>query len=310
MNPFGEELITVGPDYEWYRPNNTYGDQLLPQPPLRLKSRAQFEQDRIFGYPPRMGERNLPRETHMPFMYENVDEVRATIRAREEAKRRGIIIDLWMASAEIVALIAQHDEKHGSIKPREAKETKELTRKRRRGEAAEPTQVKRRRKGKEATPPPEEEEEGRKTLRIKLTLKGNNKRSHSEIEEVEESTDSKETDTKAIEDGPSPSKILKLSGLPRNHHTLKGISTPTASKAEPKKEPVQAASTEILATGAPEAGPSDQSLGETPGGRPRRRAAAALMAEFENHAQERARRAHARKKGSDKPDDPDDNHPH
>ncbi|PYH87566.1 hypothetical protein BO71DRAFT_445834 [Aspergillus ellipticus CBS 707.79] len=290
VNSFGEELVPVEPEYEWYRPNNTYGDQLLPQPPLRLKSRDQLEKDRIFGYPPRMGERNVPRETNLPFLYENVDEVRATIKAREEAKKRGIHFDPWMASVEILALISQFDEDPVNVEASEPTETKEPpTRKRRRGEATETTQVSKRRR-KEPTP------EQPKTLRIKLTLNRNaaaKKRPHSQIEELPDDTDEQE-------DGPSSSKILKLSGLPRDRAAKSNL-PPSTPSSELKRESVDEAS------GASEAGPADQAMGETPGGRPRRRAAAALIAEFQNHAEARARRASARKKGTaDKADDPGD----
>ncbi|OOF97993.1 hypothetical protein ASPCADRAFT_205261 [Aspergillus carbonarius ITEM 5010] len=295
MNEFGEELVTVGPGYAWYRPNNTYGDQQLPQPPIRLKSHEQFEKDRIFGFPPLMGERNLPRETQT-FYYENVDEVKASIKAQKEAQKRGIVVDRMMTAAYIQALIAQHDDNVAKEGPTEVKETKEPTRKRRRGEASENTQVSKRRR-REPTPAPEQP----KTLRIKLTLKGAaaaaaaaaKKRSHSDMEETPAETTSQE-------ERPSPSKILKLSGLRRNF-AVESTATPSTPGSEAKKNATNGASD------TSEAGPSEQNLGTTPGGRPRRRAAAALMAEFQNHAEQRARRANARKKGtsSDRLDDPD-----
>ncbi|KAA8648974.1 putative GPI-anchored cell surface glycoprotein [Aspergillus tanneri] len=109
VNKFGEECIVISSDYEWYRPNNTYGDDQLPLPPVRLKSREQLEKDRIFGFPPRMGERNLPRKTYLPFTLENVDEEKAKIKAREEARQRGLVFDRSMSCAEIKTLIRQHD---------------------------------------------------------------------------------------------------------------------------------------------------------------------------------------------------------
>ncbi|PWY93497.1 hypothetical protein BO94DRAFT_582885 [Aspergillus sclerotioniger CBS 115572] len=295
LNEFGEELVTVGPGYAWYRPNNTYGDQQLPQPPVRLKSHEQLEKDRIFGFPPLMGERNLPREAQT-FYYENVDEVKASIKAQKEAKKRGIVVDRMMTAAYIQALIAQHDENAAKEGLTEVKGTKEPTRKRRRGEASENTQVSKRRR-REPTPVPEPP----KTLRIKLTLKGaaaaaaaaTKKRYHSDMEETPAETTSQE-------ERPSPSKILKLSGLRRNF-AVESTSTPSTPGTDTKKN------TSNGTSDTSEAGPSEPNLGTTPGGRPRRRAAAALMAEFQNHAEQRARRANARKKGgsSDKPDDPD-----
>ncbi|RAL05993.1 putative GPI-anchored cell surface glycoprotein [Aspergillus ibericus CBS 121593] len=284
MNEFGEELVTVGPGYAWFRPTNTYGDQLLPQPPVRLKSHEQLAKDRIYGFPPLMGERNLPRE-NVPFFYENVDEVKALIKAQKEAQKRGILVNRMMPAAYIQELIAKHDNNAETAAPSEVKETKEPTRKRRRGETSETTQASKRRR-REPSPPREKP----KTLRIKLTLKGAaaKKRSHSDTEETPAETISPER--------PSPSKILKLSGLRRNFAVESTPSTPAA---------------EANATNGADTveGPErpEPNLGTTPGGRPRRRAAAALMAEFQNHAEERARRANARKKGpsSDKPDDPD-----
>ncbi|BCS12783.1 hypothetical protein ALUC_50829A [Aspergillus luchuensis] len=313
-NKFGEELVVVGEGYSWFRPNNTYGDKLLPQPPIRLKSHEQFEKDRIFGYPPRMGERNLPQDNKMPFFFENVDEVKATIKAREEARKRGIAVDRMMPAAYIQTLIAQHDEtapKDGPGEVKEAKETKEPTRKRRRGgEASETTQVPKRRR-REPEPEPTPPAEPPKTLRIKLTLKGGagaatRKRSYSEMED--QPADMKPAETKPAEgksqqERSSPSKILKL-GLRRNHtQEMIRRTTPedlAMSPPEPPKDMYEAFNV------APPPGPPPRNYNTAPGGRPRRRAAAALIAEFQNHAEERARRANARKRNvpSDKPDDP------
>ncbi|RMJ20915.1 GPI-anchored cell surface glycoprotein [Aspergillus sp. HF37] len=84
-----DEYFIVPPQHELYRPANTYGDSQLPQPPMRLRSLEQANKDRIFGFPPRIGERNLPREPNAPFKPENVEEVIAKIRAREAARLRG-----------------------------------------------------------------------------------------------------------------------------------------------------------------------------------------------------------------------------
>ncbi|RAH57138.1 GPI-anchored cell surface glyco protein [Aspergillus piperis CBS 112811] len=313
-NKFGEELVVVGEGYSWFRPNNTYGDKLLPQPPIRLKSHEQFEKDRIFGYPPRMGERNLPQDNKMPFFFENVDEVKATIKAREEARKRGIAVDRMMPAAYIQTLIAQHDEtapKDGPGEVKEAKETKEPTRKRRRGgEASETTQVPKRRR-REPEPEPTPPAEPPKTLRIKLTLKGGagaatRKRSYSEMEDQPaemKPAETKPAEGKSQQERSSPSKILKL-GLRRNYtQEMIRRTTPedlAMGPPEPPKDMYEAFNV------APPPGPPPRNFNTAPGGRPRRRAAAALIAEFQNHAEERARRANARKRNvpSDKPDDP------
>ncbi|PLN77006.1 hypothetical protein BDW42DRAFT_177665 [Aspergillus taichungensis] len=108
VNEFGEELFAVGPEYEVFRPNNTYNDDELPQPPLRYKARDQVERDRIFGYPPRMGERNLPQETAAPFRVEDVNTELAKIKLREEAKSLGIAVGRTWNLNDIEAAIATH----------------------------------------------------------------------------------------------------------------------------------------------------------------------------------------------------------
>ena len=60
LNEHGEEFVLVPNTYVWYRPNNTFNDPLLPPPRPRMKSVAQIEKDRVFGFPPLLGERNLP----------------------------------------------------------------------------------------------------------------------------------------------------------------------------------------------------------------------------------------------------------
>ncbi|KAG2420861.1 hypothetical protein HFD88_000475 [Aspergillus terreus] len=109
FNEFGEELLGIPVGYTWVRPNNTYGDDALPQPPIRLKSCEQIEKDKIYGFPPRIGERNLPRDMDSPFFVEDVDEEKAKIKAREEARKRGIATNRSMSVGDIEALIAQHD---------------------------------------------------------------------------------------------------------------------------------------------------------------------------------------------------------
>ncbi|RAL15998.1 putative GPI-anchored cell surface glycoprotein [Aspergillus homomorphus CBS 101889] len=317
VNQFGEELVYVGTEYEWYRPNNTYGDELLPLPPVRLISRDQLEKDRIFGFPPLMGERNIPRETNMPFTFEDVMEERAKIKARDAARKRGIEVDRYMPSAAIQALIAEHDKTSSDQeKSGPGAETKgPAPRKRRRG-AEQPTDAaqaaKRRRKGE--TPPFTPDQP--KTLRIKLTLKGtaaaaaaegtsspnpgSKKRTRSEVESapgVNGTPDSKAPQTR-------PTKLLKLSGLRRDSaSTSTSTSTPAKSNASPATPGgglKNNAAPTPPSTSGPQAftatDPSATPLGTTPGGRPRRRAAAAFLAESQTHAEQRARRANARKK--------------
>ncbi|KAK6813202.1 hypothetical protein RU639_010993 [Aspergillus parasiticus] len=336
INQFGEEYVVVGPDYEWYRPNNTYGDKQLPEPPVRLRSLEQSEKDRIFGFPPRIGERNLPRVTNFPFMMEDVYHERAKIKAREEARQKGITVDRSMSVPQIEALIDRHS-KSGSSQssetpapaPASAKSLKQDrptgSRKRRRTEPAIPSEApstndsttesthkpKRRRKntvGASAPTPtePEPSPEKPKTLKLKLifskrelpaTPSASNttntsakpkKRPHSEIE-----TDG----DNAASNGPSKSPKTASSNPTTTPRRLLKLSTPKQGQKEKSN---------AAPTSTPEVPPSaDQSSLTTPGGRPRRRAAAALMAEFQNHKEERARRANARKKtNTDNPEEP------
>ncbi|KAK2761331.1 hypothetical protein FQN54_001853 [Arachnomyces sp. PD_36] len=60
LNDHGEEIVLVPSTFVWHRPNNTFNDPLLPPPRPRMKSVAQIERDRVFGFPPPLGERNLP----------------------------------------------------------------------------------------------------------------------------------------------------------------------------------------------------------------------------------------------------------
>ncbi|RAQ46493.1 GPI-anchored cell surface glycoprotein [Aspergillus flavus] len=335
INQFGEEYVVVGPDFEWYRPNNTYGDKQLPEPPVRLRSLEQSEKDRIFGFPPRIGERNLPRATNFPFMMEDVYHERAKIKAREEARQKGITVDRSMSVPQIEALIDRHS-KSGSSQssetpapaPASAKSSKPDrpagSRKRRRTEPAIPSEApstndsttesthkpKRRRKntvGASAPTPTETEpsSEKPKTLKLKLifskrelpaTPSASNttntsakpkKRPHSEIE-----TDG----DNAASNGPSKSPKTASSNPTTTPRRLLKLSTPKQGQKEKSN---------AAPTSTPEVPPSaDQNSLTTPGGRPRRRAAAALMAEFQNHKEERARRANARKKTN--PDNPDE----
>ncbi|KAE8145106.1 hypothetical protein BDV25DRAFT_165380 [Aspergillus avenaceus] len=325
INEFGEEYLIVGPEFEWYRPNNTYGDKDLPQPPVRLRSLEQSAKDRIFGYPPRIGERNLPRAMNTPFIMENVYEERAKIRAREEARQRGIPVDRSLSYGQIEALLNQHHFS-GSSQPsatpvsaptatpasaanasnsNNERSTTTRSRKRRRTEPAvqqssanaiqssEVSQkAKRRRKdtvGQSTPAPPEQPpaSERPKTLKLKLSKK----RPHSEVDTNGDTNadprPTKSPKTSASDTTTTPRRLLKLS-TPKQAHAQKGKEPDTGKKEIEEEKPEN----------APTSTPNDPASGSnlTPGGRPRRRAAAALMAEFQNHAEERARRANARKK--------------
>lgn len=115
-NEHGEEYLFIPTDFELYRPNNTYNDKQLPQPPIRLKSREQLERDRVFGFPPRIGDRNVPQNCR-PFAFEDVEEEKAKAKAREEARSLGISVNGSLSVADIRAMIAQHG--HAGSLPQE-----------------------------------------------------------------------------------------------------------------------------------------------------------------------------------------------
>lgn len=299
--------MVVSSGYHWYRPTNTYGDGGLPQPPVRLKSDEQAEKDRIFGFPPRMGERNLPRAFSAPFSVENIDEERAKIRAREEARLRHIAVDRHMSTAEIRGLIQEHDSA-GAPNPNE-KSTRSA-RKRRHvegfGVPAEAPQSRRSRVGGGNSEVHEVGPASARTptgpARPNLILKMPRPAAH----------DAKDTQKRPSEEASGqPGRAHKRQKVHQEASGGEGQGQPTEptrltlsfkKKQQPKLRlrqpatPKQPESSQGVAEAAatPENPPS-ASPGQ-PSSRPRRRAAAALMAEFENHAQERARRANARKK--------------
>ncbi|KAL2835748.1 hypothetical protein BJY01DRAFT_223053 [Aspergillus pseudoustus] len=348
QNKHGEEFVTVGPKFEWYRPNYTYGDKSLPQPPARLRSYAQSEADRVFGYPPCIGDRNVPAEIKDFFLLENVPEERAKLKAKEAARARGIIVTRYMPLHEIELLISLYDNGHPPPPPVPAPENvteskpAASTRKRRRADTSstskpsEPVETpkpKRRRQEAEnltpAEPPapepgtepaaePSTEEPSspeKKSLRITLTF-GKNKYLLGQVAPSDRTTTTDQSKK------PPHSEIEENTDTPEKTHShgtrspkVQKVTTPTAEKTPNETAPTR---NETQAMGPPSTPASktaetktdkpgsaeEFSTETTPGGRPRRRAAAALMAGFQVHAEDRARRAeraraaHARRKGT------------
>jgi hypothetical protein len=264
LNKFGEEYVFVSSDYEWVHPTNTYGDDQLPQPPGRFRSREQAEKDRIFGYPPRLGERNLPQQTSLPFRLEDVDEEKAKVKARDGARLRGIPVDRTMSAEQIEALIAQYD-KAGEP----AKEEKPASglRKRRRTEPVNytndsPSGTKRRRQTLNAPDPAAVPAPVTQKPSLKVKFKFSNPEKAAAAAAIFQ---------------PMPSSQSKK-------RQLADVETDGEASSSKRRKPSPGT-----------ASPAEQNL--TPNGRPRRRAATALLADFQSHAEERARRA-ARKKAA------------
>ncbi|KAL2818821.1 hypothetical protein BDW59DRAFT_151879 [Aspergillus cavernicola] len=322
VNPHGEEYVIVPPEYEWYRPNNTYGDKDLPLPPVRLRSMAQAEKDRVYGYPPRIGDRNLPADDQGFFLLENVPEEKAKLTVKEAARARGIYITKFMPLEEIEGLINLHENGQPAVSENlPAENTKEPSRKRRRTETTSATKLesadtqkpKRRRQETDTASPPEPSapepaaadpsSPEKRSLKIILTFENkrflleeaiandsstdqSKKRPHSDIEE----------DNTHSHDTRSP-KMQRTSATTDNNtaESAQTPSTPAKATADKAEQPNATHDTPDSA---------DQYTETTPGGRPRRRATNALMAGFQRHAEDRARRSerarlgHARKRGT------------
>ncbi|OXV09972.1 hypothetical protein Egran_02265 [Elaphomyces granulatus] len=109
VNEFGEEYVLVPDTYVWIRPNHNHTDSTLFQLAPRLKSCEQAENDRIYGFPPLLGERNLPSGNPHEGSVEDVELETSKIKAREAAVQRGLIVDRSMSLASIEAKIKEHD---------------------------------------------------------------------------------------------------------------------------------------------------------------------------------------------------------
>ncbi|KAL4813648.1 hypothetical protein BDW67DRAFT_177776 [Aspergillus spinulosporus] len=311
VNKYEEEYVIIPPKFEWYRPNNTYGDDRLPLPPVRLRSLVQAEKDRAMGYPPLIGDRNIPI-TQEYFLYENVPEEKAKLKIKEAARERGIYVSRFMTPEEIQTMIDNYD----SGKPPvpldppvppavgESVKTKEPTRKRRRTEIAstpsKPSEVdtprpKRRRQDTDNTALSDHsagDDQEKLSLKVKLVFENKQLlRKHVAATEAKTAEQSRKRPHSEIED------------------IAKDTQSPTVQKQR-ASAPVSAPTTPAKGTGQPNSaqvtpGSTEQTPAETtPGGRPRRRAADALMANFQRHAEaralrsERAKMGHAKRKGT------------
>ncbi|KAL2870229.1 putative GPI-anchored cell surface glycoprotein [Aspergillus lucknowensis] len=329
VNKHGEEYVIVPDNFEWYRPNYTYGDKNLPPPPVRLRTFAQAENDRVFGYPPCIGERNVPADNQPYFLLENVPEEKAKLELKEAARARGIYITRFMPREELEMLIYIHD---NGVPPPPASTTvpendianKAIapSRKRRRADTTstsklpEPTETpksKRRRQEAENPTPPENggpdpnsgepESPEKKSLKITLTF-GDKRFLLGEAAPTDSTTpdQSKKRPHSEVEDN-TPEETH---GHDTRSPKTRKVSTTTADEKPPQSMPAPSTPGPKSA-GEKKATPSSSehfSTETTSGGRPRRRASAALMAEFQTHAEDRARRserarlAHARRKGT------------
>ncbi|KAJ5579836.1 uncharacterized protein N7459_005821 [Penicillium hispanicum] len=85
VNDSGEELVLTPPGHSPYRSPHTYGDDSLPMPPLRSRSDQQINNDDALGFPPLIGDRNIPFDGQAQFLPEDVTEETARAQARRKA---------------------------------------------------------------------------------------------------------------------------------------------------------------------------------------------------------------------------------
>ncbi|RJE20199.1 GPI-anchored cell surface glycoprotein [Aspergillus sclerotialis] len=103
-----DEYEMVPPDYELYRPPNTYGDDKLPAPPIRMRSLKQAKKDIQFGFPPRIRQKNYPR--NKAFMLEDVERFSAIM----SAEQRNIEFPATISTEDLHALILEKDPEYDS----------------------------------------------------------------------------------------------------------------------------------------------------------------------------------------------------
>lgn len=86
VNDKGEEIVLTPTGSSPYRSPHTYGDEELPYPPVRVRTEQQAEIDNAFGYPPFIGDRNIPLKAQTPFKTEDVTEEKARAQAQAQAR--------------------------------------------------------------------------------------------------------------------------------------------------------------------------------------------------------------------------------
>ncbi|KAJ5173030.1 hypothetical protein N7492_005623 [Penicillium capsulatum] len=87
-NDNGEEVTLSPSTISPYRSPNTYGDEALPQPPIRSRTVSDVEKDNALGFPPLLGDRNIPFGPEAQFQPEDVTEVQARVKTRGKARQK------------------------------------------------------------------------------------------------------------------------------------------------------------------------------------------------------------------------------
>ncbi|KAJ5376767.1 hypothetical protein N7509_013653 [Penicillium cosmopolitanum] len=88
VNDTDEEILLTPPGQIPYRAPHTYGDMNLPFPPVISRSQQQIEIDNNLGFPPLIGDRNIPFCSPSEFSTEDVTEEKA--RAQAHKRKRSL----------------------------------------------------------------------------------------------------------------------------------------------------------------------------------------------------------------------------
>lgn len=84
VNDHGEEVVIAPPGYSLDRAPMTYGDEALPFPPVQTRMDEQAINNIALGYPPLLGDRNVPFDVQSHFSVEDVSEEEAQVQARKK----------------------------------------------------------------------------------------------------------------------------------------------------------------------------------------------------------------------------------
>lgn len=84
VNNHGEEVVLTPPGYSLDRAPHNYGDEVLPSPPVRTLPDDQATANFGLGYPPLLGDRNVPFGVQSQFEPEDVTEEKAQVQARKK----------------------------------------------------------------------------------------------------------------------------------------------------------------------------------------------------------------------------------
>ena len=83
INKSGEEFLLTPPENCPYRAPHTYADEKLPLPPVSSRSEQYIENDSNLGFPPLLGDRNIPFFMASEFATEDIAEEKARSQAHK-----------------------------------------------------------------------------------------------------------------------------------------------------------------------------------------------------------------------------------